>query len=384
MKREFDDILKHALTPKEEPDFWLNQKILNQVKEDKQMKNRKMKRIPAVLMAVLVLGVGSITAVAAWKYLTPDEVAKEVEDKKLTNAFQSKEAIMVQKTQSGGGYNVTLLGIVSGKDITEYVSEHNGKISEDKTYTVTAIERSDGAPMAKTSEDAYGEEAFFVSPLIEGCNPNKYNAVTMHGGYQDIVEDGILYRISECDNVEYFADRRIYLCVSDGTFYNPEAYFYDEETGAISKNPDYQGLNVLFTLPLDEKKADPVKAKKYLRQLEKEAEESDDTEYEKTEIDLWAEKVTPENIEQYAKRLEDTIQVLTPDAEGYIHTEYELENGRSGWGDFLVSELFPEGKTGMSESIGYNYSEDDMESLLFETYTLNKDGTVTYAVYVPK
>lgn len=384
MKRELDDILKHALTPKEEPDFWLNQKILNQAKEEKQMKDKRIRRIPAVLTAVFILGVGSITAVAAWKYLAPDEVAEKAQDKKLTSAFQSEDAVTIQETQSGGGYNVTLLGIVSGKDITEYVSEHNGKISKDKTYTVTAIEKSDGTPMAETSDDDYGKETFFVSPLIEGCDPNKYNAVTMHGGYQDIVEDGILYRIGECDNVELFADHEIYLCVSDGTFYNSEAYSYDGETGAISKNPDYRGLNALFTLPLDEGKADPMKAKKYLRQLEKEMEVSDDTEYEKTEIDLWAEKITPENIEQYAERLEDTIQVLTPDAEGYIHTEYELENGRSGWADILVSELFPEGKTGMSENIGYNYSEEDIESLLLETFTLNKDGTVTYAVYIPK
>lgn len=384
MKRELDDILKHALTPKEEPDFWLNQKILNQAKEENQMKDKRIRRIPAVLTAVFILGVGSITAVAAWKYLTPGEVAEKFEDKKLTSAFQSEDAVTIQETQSGGGYNVTLLGIVSGKDITEYVSEHNGKISKDKTYTVTAIEKSDGTPMAQTSDEDYGKETFFVSPLIEGCDPNKYNAVTMHGGYQDIVEDGILYRISECDNVELFADHEIYLCVSDGTFYNSEAYLYDGETGAISKNPDYRGLNALFTLPLDKGKADSVKAKKYLRQLEKEMEESDDTEYEKTEIDLWAEKITPENIEQYAKRLEDTIQVLTPDAEGYIHTEYEMKDGRSGRADISVAELFPEGKTGMSEDIGYNYSDDNIESLLFETFTLNEDGTVTYAIYVPK
>ena len=34
MIREIDNLLKHALTPAEDPGPWLNQNILNQVKEN--------------------------------------------------------------------------------------------------------------------------------------------------------------------------------------------------------------------------------------------------------------------------------------------------------------------------------------------------------------
>ena len=46
MKKDINELLKHALTPTQEPDFWLNQKILNQIKETNRMDGKKMRRIP--------------------------------------------------------------------------------------------------------------------------------------------------------------------------------------------------------------------------------------------------------------------------------------------------------------------------------------------------
>ena len=43
MEKEFDELLRRALSPKDEPDFWLNQKILNRTKEPKTMIKRKKK-----------------------------------------------------------------------------------------------------------------------------------------------------------------------------------------------------------------------------------------------------------------------------------------------------------------------------------------------------
>jgi len=40
----------------------------------------------------------------------------------------------------------------------------------------------------------------------------------MNGGYAQTVVDGVCYRIAECDNVECFADRKLYLCVMDDAF----------------------------------------------------------------------------------------------------------------------------------------------------------------------
>ena len=134
---------------------------------------------------------------------------------------------------------------------------------------MTAIEYADGTPMPDTSEDAYADLSFFVSPLIKGYDPDWYNMASMNGAYTEFTENGVLYRLTECDNVEIFADHEIYLCVCDGSFYNRQAYRYDEASGEISRNESYDGLNILFSLPIDPAKADPKAAAAYKSSLQK-------------------------------------------------------------------------------------------------------------------
>lgn len=77
-----------------------------------------------------------------------------------------------------------------------------------------------------------------------------------------------MYRLIECDGVKMFADRGGYLAISSGSpFYNSEAFTYEDSTGEIRPNNDYDGAAVLFDLPLDTSKADPVRAEVYLQQL---------------------------------------------------------------------------------------------------------------------
>lgn len=388
MKKEIDDVLTHALTPTDEPDCRLNQEILNQAKERNRMEMKRAGRIPAIaLLAALVLGAGSVTAYAAWKYLAPEKVTEQINEQKLTDAFSSEDAIIINETQSFGGYDVTLLGIVSGKNLIElHKKSSNGYISTDQTYSVVAIEASDGIPM----DDTYTEQSFFVSPLIKGYHPKDYNAASMHGGYTDIIEDGILYRIAECDNVEMFADCGLYLCVSDTTFYSSDAYVFDESTGEISRNEAYTGLNALFHLPIDAAKADPAAAEEYIRSLginqDGKADDAPDYSYDVPAdiavIREWLKQLTPENIEQYAERLESSVQVLTPDEEGYISYRWEAEGRASGSGTDSVQQLFPDGEPKMSDSMFF--SESGFDSIVIQTYTLNEDGTVTHAIYIPK
>lgn len=380
MRKDIDDVLKQALTPTEEPDFWLNQKILNQESERTTMKRKNTKKIPAVVFsALLVLGAGAVSVFAAWKYLAPDKVAEKFEDSRLADAFTEENAVLVNETQSYGGYDVTLLGVISGKELSDYTDE--AKLSEGKTYSVVAIKNTDGSPMAQIKDDAYSDTDFFVSPFINGYDPGLYNVTTMTGGYQDIVEDGVLYRISICDNVEIFADEKIYLGVLDETFYQADAYTFDEATGEISRNEAYEGLNALFELPLDESKADAAAVEAYLEKMEQTA--SEETEIETTEVDEWMSKITAENINEYAVPVESTVKVLTPDSDGMIAYEYEMEGGDCGYGKVLVEDVFPEGKTGMCEQFSYS-SSGTLDTLDIETFTLNEDGTVTFAIYVPR
>ncbi len=273
-KADMDQLLKQALSPQEEPNRQLNQNILRQAKEREEMGKKYFGRIPATAMiAAAVLLAGSVTAVAAWKYLTPDKVAEVMENEGLAAAFQGDDAIFINETQEYGNYKVTLLGIVSGKSLSEYLSEDeagNCTVHDDRTYAVTAIENADGSPRPAVSDEDYGKDPFFVSPLIEGQDPAWFNSVTMNGGYGESVENGIQYRITETDNVEIFADRPLYLAVNSGTFYDQGAYQYDEKSGKISRNEAYDGVNALFSLPLDASKADREAADAYIRQIEEE------------------------------------------------------------------------------------------------------------------
>ncbi len=184
LRKELDELLRHTLSPKNEPDFWLNQNILNQVKEQRTMTGRKKRRAyAATIAAALVLCFSSVT------------------------------------------------------------------------------------PMPETSEADYGELELFASLIIGGYSPAVYNVAGMSGNYTDMTEEGILYRLLECDNVEIFADHKLYLCVSEGTFYNAEVYYYDELTGQNCRNDMYEGLNVLFDLPVDASKANPEKAAEYIAGL---------------------------------------------------------------------------------------------------------------------
>ncbi len=78
-----------------------------------------------------------------------------------------------------------------------------------------------------------------------------------------------MYRICQCNNVEIFADRTIYVAVIDGSdFYDSSAYVYNEADGTIARNENYAGLNALFVLPLDASKADPAAVDEVIREVE--------------------------------------------------------------------------------------------------------------------
>lgn len=428
MKKDMDELLKHALTPKEEPDFWLNRKIISMAnvksieKERERMereresmarakgmakvksmtgesmtkgKTGRMRRIPALILStVVVLGIGSVGVYALGRYLTPEQVAEHVEDKKLTEAFLGKDAIAVNETQNYAGYNVTLLGLVSGESITEYIGEADGKVFADQTYSVVAIEKADGTPMPETSEDAYNELSFFVSPLIKGLNPVNYNIATFHGGYTEFVKDGILYRLSECDNVECFADKGSLLCVTDTTFYNHQAYIYDERTGEISRNEAYEGVNALFALPIDPAKVNPAEAEKRMAEVETSAKVPDKKDVEadvngeiqtgETEAEIFVQNLTPENIDEYCEPVESTRQTVTPDAKGNIYVEWEVDGRGSGDSMTNVDWAFPDKTPGMDKNFGWSASDGKLESLTIQTYTIKGDGSYTFMIYVPK
>ncbi|MDE7425269.1 MAG: hypothetical protein K2N51_16540 [Lachnospiraceae bacterium] len=376
--KELDQILQEALSPDKEPSEWLNQKILRRAKETNNMDKKLKRRIPAAAFATaLALSVGSVSVLAAWNYLTPDKVAEVMEDEGLMEAFKSKDAITVNESQTYGDLKITVLGIVSGKDLSKFVVE--GGLNESKTYVVTAIENVDGTPI-----DFEKSSDVIVSPLVKGLKPWQCNVYTMGGGSSATIENGIEYRITECDSVEMFADKGLYISVSDSVP-GSDNYQYNEKTGEITRNESYKGINGLFNLPIDKSKADPKAAEKYLKEMEEAMTSDDDTEETDALKNTLMDKVSEwdsKEVEKNADLLEELTQTLTPDKDGIAHSSaYKLGNSSSvGKGQFLVKDYF-EGKKAGETIVSSIVNGDTEDDVYIDTYTLNDDGTVTLKVY---
>ncbi len=391
-----DRILKQALSPERGPEARLNQSILKQAEEMTYMKRGRKKYPAVVLAACLTLAFGSITGFAAYKYFTPSQMAEEMNDDKLAEAFAGENAVLVNESQEFGDYKITFLGIVGGKDVSKYMGTEAGSLLDERMYIATAIERTDGTPMPDTSDENYGKDPFFASLYIGGLNPNEYNCITMHGGYSEFVQNGVTYRMAETNNIEMFADRGIYFGVNSGTFYDSQAYNFNEATGEITRNEDFNGVNALFTVPIDKAKGDPAAAEAFLRELQAEWDAPEEP-IEKSESDLavddWMETLinmsqektlTKEFMDQYATVIESTVQVLKVEGNEVPYSYQVGEDGSGGSGTCFCEELFgKEPATGALGILGYMYS-DGVTDLEVPTMTWNGDGTATFAVYMYK
>lgn len=264
-KIQLDDLMESALSSTQRPSLELNEKTKRSMRENVNMGKRARFSVRLALTVAVCLMISCGVVFAAYQYLSPQEVAQKFDHPKLAKAFASKDALRLDQTISSGGYDVTLLGLVFGKELTG-VSD---QIVKEETYAVVAIEKN-GSKMPATSSDEYGgENDFFVSPLVRGYQPWQLNIFRMRGGSISATVDGVLYRLIACDSVEMFADTEVYLGVSNnnGSFCNNESFIFDKDTGEIKGNEENGFTSVVFALPLDKTKADPVKAEKFLQEL---------------------------------------------------------------------------------------------------------------------
>jgi len=412
--KNMDDILKQALTPKDEPDFWLNESILSQSKEAKPMKKMNRKKFASVAFScALMLGIGSVSVYAAWQYLMPDQVIDEMEmgEDKLADAFSEENAVYINETQSYGGYEVTLLGITSGENLTKYktyVNDNSVKTFDaansdnpakslladgfvelnDRSYILFAVENKN-----QTFKDISEFEAYLdISPIIMGYDYETCTGVLANGsGSRSMIKDGVIYYMYECNNLEKFAEHDIYMCVSDDLPAVSEySYIYDKDAGTIARNEEYEGLNALFMLPIDPEKADPKAAAEEMKAYEERCRRVRESESEETLSEKiqkaydFVDQITPENINDYAVPIteEGATQTFGPtDAQGRISIDCSYYRCQFRT-KMPVDKMFPDGKTEYVSSGGI--TDNNLDTLLIEHYKLNPDGTVTLQFYAPK
>lgn len=224
--------------------------------EEKSMKNyKKLTKRIVIIAAALCLAV--TTVFAAVKYLTPKEVAEKLGENELAKYFDGE--FEQPQTVTDGAYKATLLGVTFGKNLNRF-DENGTELRAESTYAVIAVEKSDG------SEMTYNDD-ITATPLIEGLEPWKYNIFTMNGGYIEKIIDGIRYRIIDCDSIECFADRKLYIAVYDGMLPSSDKFAMNAESGEISAVESYEGTNILFGFELDAAKADGEKAEKMIAEI---------------------------------------------------------------------------------------------------------------------
>ena len=338
---DIERILKAALSPTKYPSEQLNGKIMEQIKESGKLKmsRRRVQIAVAIVLCVLII---PTSVYAAYRYLLPKEAAYIMQDEKLGEAFD-KDGKAVLETKTDGDYKVTFLGQVTGESISERTGSA-WELQPERIYIAVAIERVDGKEMTY-------DESLFISPLIQGLRPWTYNIATMNGSYMEKIIDGVRYRIIECDNIEMFADKELYLAVSNTNFYSTDAYSFDEVTGLITVNEAYAGTNLLFDIELDPSKADHAKVEKYIKEFEKDWNSENNT--EDNTNDTQGEDSVKENAR--------TQQEIFLDEENGIKIQVQDNDSSSWWADDNKSETVLRYR--------FQVEGDGIESL---TYNLNQ------------
>ncbi len=219
------------------------------IQEEKEytMKSHILRKVLLTAAAVTLL---TVTALAAARLLTMDQVAGLLEQPLLAEAFKSEDAVLLDESVETGDYRVTLVGLVSGLGLDSL----NEDLDETHTYAVLALEKLAGEPL---SDETLTQ--FTMTPLVSGYTPWSVNLWSLNSAACSIDQDGVHYRLLDIQDLELFADRTVYLAFYEGGSPSREIFGMDDQ-GNIHFQKDFAGPKALFTLPLDPSKADPAAA----------------------------------------------------------------------------------------------------------------------------
>ena len=223
-------------------------------KERIDMTISKTKKIAVLAAACIALLAVSVSAAYAW--LTPAQVAEEHDQPLLAEAFEGPDAIEINETVESGDFSITLLGLVSGRNLDVL----NQDLEKDHTYSVLALRRLDGTPLENETFDFSG---YTMTPLVAGCSPAAVNNWTLDAGVSLLEQDGVLYYLLDTQNIEMFADHTVYMAFYQGRMPDQDIFTIAED-GTIAFAESFEGPQALFTLPLDESKADPAAVEQFM------------------------------------------------------------------------------------------------------------------------
>ncbi len=297
-------------------------------KERTQMTFSKTKKMAVLIAACIALLAVSVSAAYLW--LTPAQVAEEHNQPLLAEAFQGPGAITINETVESGDFSITLLGLVSGRNLDVL----NQDLEKDHTYSVLALRRLDGEPLTNQNHSL---TQYTMTPLAAGCSPAAVNSWTLEGGGTGMAKDGVYYYLLDTRSIEMFADHTVYMAFYEGGVPN-NSIFTVAEDGSIAFAEDFTGVQALFTLPLDPSKADPAAAEAFLSEYDmgwtnerSDPEEEWDIEHRETEdgeeITLRPKDIRNAWLEPWDDEKDGGHHVATPEerAVGRLYTAEEFE-----------------------------------------------------------
>lgn len=258
-KAAFDSVKFSANFEQDTVEYLLRAADCRTQKHKEIIKMKSHNNIRKIVIAVAIIAILTTSAFALTVLLSPKEVATHTNDSTLAKAFDSENAVNINKSVQAGDYTITLEGIVSGRGLTDYC----GDVQEDKSYIVAAVSYADGHEI--TADD---DICFTFTPLVQGYEPWLVNAWTLSGGYTSFINEGVKYFIFECSNIEIFADNTIYLAAYEGDEAPSAGIFTIRENGDIVFAEGFDEPHAMFTLPLDSSKADSNAVNEFLKSNE--------------------------------------------------------------------------------------------------------------------
>ena len=223
-------------------------------KECITMKKRGLYRTLTIAAAAALL---TVSAYAASRWLSPAQVADIAGNPALAQAFESTDAVTVNQTVHTGSLSVTLAGLVSGEGLSNLTDQAD----QAHTYAVIILESLDGTPL---DGETFPFLDYTVTPMVAGFAPWSVNNWTLDSGVTGFARDGVYYYLLDVKNLEMFADHTVYLAFYEGRTPSKEIFTVAQD-GTISFAESFEAPHALFTLPLEQSKADAAAEEQFIQ-----------------------------------------------------------------------------------------------------------------------
>lgn len=270
-------------------------------------KERTFMKKPARILAaaILIIAVISVTAYAISGLLSAGDVAEHFGESRVADSF--KKNGYASESVTDKGYTVSFLGLVKGERF------ESDSIKSDCSYYAVSVAREDGLPLSLSDGNPLG-----MSVIIEGYPAWKINTWSLDTSANGMEENGILYYLYDCENLEIFAEKNVYLAVYEG---------FVPGVDIINMNPDgtfefadgYNGFKALFKIPLDPSKVNPEAANEILKEYLED--EKDNVTYSET-----AKSETKGEYEINYLGRKSGVELGVTEDEGYEYYVYSVSN----------------------------------------------------------